>query len=131
MTTPDVNALAALVLQVRRLIPDIELIPNPNRPGSVPEYIFSDLHLQDLLLMANYRPRRAAADAVEALGTSEALILKVITTEDLATDGAKLMNAYVNRAARMREQDDKDLMDLNNDFFIVPYELEPTHWEPR
>jgi hypothetical protein len=50
--------------------------------------------------------RRAAADALDAIATSEALVSKVIRTQDLSTDGAKLADALRKQAATLRAQAD-------------------------
>lgn len=90
--------------QVRALIPDIEKVPNPNDPYGNPEYIFADDHLEAFLGLNDGDVYLAAADACEALGTSEAYIAKVITTEDLQTDGAKLMDSFTRRARHLRDR---------------------------
>lgn len=119
MTTPD---FTTPVWQVRALIPDIEKVPNPNRPYSDPEYLFSDEHLQALLDLNNGSVRLAAADACEALGTSEGFIAKVIKTEDLQTDGAKLMAQFLARARQLRLRADREeALDDVDGFDIIPY----------
>lgn len=50
--------------------------------------------------------RRAAADALDAIATSEALVSKVIRTQDLSTDGAKLADALRKQATTLRAQAD-------------------------
>lgn len=53
--------------------------------------------------------KRAAADILDAIATSEALTSKVIRTQDLSTDGAKTAAALREHAARLRAQaDDED-----------------------
>src|SRR5690606_13170189 len=65
---------------------------------------------------------RAAADAVEALATSEAMISKVIKTEDLQTDGAKVANALLVRARQLREEADREeAKDDQSAFDIVDF----------
>lgn len=52
---------------------------------------------------------RAAADMIDAIATSEALIGKVISTVDgLKTDAAKLADSLRKHAASLRAQADKD-----------------------
>lgn len=46
----------------------------------------------------------AAAQALDSIASSEALVSKVIRTQDLATDGAKTAAALRDHAARLREQ---------------------------
>lgn len=117
---------------VRALIPDIEPLANPNRPSDPPEPMFSDAHLTALLRINGGNVRLAAADACEALGTSEALILKVITTEDLATNGAALMGRYLERARQMRQAAAAASRDDEwGDIQFIPFQVEPVHAEWR
>lgn len=52
--------------------------------------------------------RRAAADALDAIAVSEALISKVIRTQDLQTDGAKVADTLRTSAAQLRRTADDD-----------------------
>lgn len=117
---------------IRALIPDIERVQNPNFPENEPEFMFSDGHLGALLRIAGGNVLMATALACETLGTSEALILKVITTEDLATNGAALMGRYLERARQMRQtaaNSEKD--DEWGDIQFIPFYVEPAHYEAR
>lgn len=60
--------------------------------------------------------RRAAADALDAIATSEALVSKVIRTQDLTTDGAKLADALRKQAATLRAQADAEDADDEGGF---------------
>ena len=52
---------------------------------------------------------RAAADALDAIASSEALVSKVMQTVDgLQTDGAKVANSLRTRADSLRRQADRD-----------------------
>lgn len=120
---PDFNTDVG---KVRALIPDIELLPVPDGPD---EYIFSDKHIEAFLTVGG-SVLRAAAYACETLGTSEGLISKVIKTEDLQTDGAKLMGQFLARARQLRR--DAELYDDSDDVFtVIPYSLYPPQREPR
>lgn len=107
---------------VRALIPDIERLSNPIDPTEEDAYLFSDVTLGRYLALNNGSAKRAAADACEALGSSEMLILKKLTTEDLATDGSVLAREYGAKANRLRAQATKDEDDDSGDgggFFMV------------
>lgn len=132
VSPPD---FSTAVGKVRALIPDIDQV-DWERDGNA-SYIFSDSHLEGLLSLyppienpddVDYKStvhiRRAAADAVDAIATSEALISKVVKTEDLQTDGAKVANALVQRAIQLRRQADKEESDLDLDtaFTIVDFQ---------
>lgn len=89
---------------VRGLIPDIEVLTNPNTPSDPPEFMFSDGHLAMLLAVSNNQPLLAAAMACDILGTSEAIISKSITSQDLSTDGADMMKAFIARGKQLRDE---------------------------
>lgn len=119
---------------VRALIPDIEQLGDPLEPTEKPSYLFDDLTLMRYLLINSGSVRRAAADACDALGTSEMLILKKLSADDLTTDGAALAKEYGAKATRLRAQADKDDNDANDDgggFFMfgtprrpIPFDAE-------
>lgn len=122
--------------KVRALIPDVEKVDFTGE--GIPTYIFSDAHLDSLLSMYENRPsltgmiKRTAADALTAIAVSEALISKVIRTEDLQTDGAKVANALLGAARRLKDDADKDDEEaeerLGYAFAIVDYQ--PTPYDP-
>jgi hypothetical protein len=70
---------------------------------------------------------RAAADALDAIATSEALISKVIKTQDLATNGAQTAAALRAQAATLRARADADdeLDDVNDGSFVDVTEFTP------
>jgi hypothetical protein len=122
--------------KVRALIPDVEHVDWENDGNA--SFMFTDNHLEGLLSLypaienpndvdytSTVHIRRAAADAVDALATSEALISKVIKTEDLQTDGAKLANALIQRAIQLRRQADKEEDDLNAETAFTVVDFEP------
>ena len=69
------------------------------------EPILSDDELQMLLTAASGRPRLAAAEALEVIATSEVLLSKKITTQDLSTDGPAVAAALRVRAKQLRDQE--------------------------
>lgn len=119
--------------KLRALIPDVEEVDWEDT-GEV-SYLFTDEQLQAYLsLHSETSPgiHRAAADAVGALATSEALISKVIKTEDLQTDGAKVANALLLRAQRLREHaDDEERKEDESAFDIVDFTPLPRIIWPR
>lgn len=115
--------------KLRALIPDVDQVDFTDS-GNL-EYIFSDQHLGAFLSLhtdtdlAIVRIKRAAANALTAIAVSEALISKVIKTEDLQTDGAKVANALLLAAARLsREADDAEEND-GGAFVIVDFQPQP------
>lgn len=117
--------------QVRSLIPDVELLENPADLSADPEYIFDDATLQAYLALARDNVYRAAAIAVNTLATSEALILKVLKSDDRQTDGAKLADSLGRRAQWLDVQADEEDIEVFGGFDIVPYDPRPVHWEYR
>lgn len=60
--------------------------------------------LTDLLAIEGGKVKLAAAQALGVIATSEALISKVIKTQDLSTDGAKVAAELRARAVELRQQ---------------------------
>lgn len=77
------------------------IIPDTNATGS---HLFEDAELAAFLAIEGNSVKRGAALAVETIATNEALVLKVIKLLDLTTDGAKLSDALLKRAALLRQQ---------------------------
>lgn len=93
------------VQQVRLLIADVD----PDRQ------LLDDAQLAGFLRIEAEVPKRAAAAALDAIATSELLVSKVIRTQDLSTDGAKVAAELRARADRLRAQAD----DAEGGFFDV------------
>lgn len=120
--------------KVRALIPDQEQVDFSGE--GVPEYIFSDASIQAFLSVSrgrgSARIRRAAAAGMRALAVSEGLIQKVIRTEDLQTDGAKLANALLLAARQSEEEADRDEEEEDDRyaFAIVDFQPQPVDCVP-
>ena len=72
--------------------------------------------------------RRAAADALDTIATSEALVSKAIRTQDLQTDGAKVAAALRAHAATLRQlADTADDSDAGWDVIDTTPQLRPEH----
>lgn len=108
--TPDITPpdYTTAVGQVRLLIPDVEQLGDLANPSNPAAYIFSDPQIQAFLSLYSNNVKRAAAQAKLVLSTSEALINKVIKTDDLATDGAKLAQELRAQAQMLMAEADKD-----------------------
>lgn len=102
---------------VRTLIPDTEAVFGDS--GS--ETLFNDTDIGNFLLAGGNSVLRAAGLACLAIGTSEALISKVIRTQDLQTDGAKLSDAMVKKADLLFRRADKIELSEQAYFQIVDY----------
>jgi len=84
--------------KVRLMIPD----------NVVARYIFEDDEIDAFLTIEGSVIKKAAALGLETLASNDALVLKVIRLLDLTTDGAKVSDALLKRAAKLREQAEDD-----------------------
>lgn len=91
-----VNLAATLdqINQVRALIADLD---ENNK-------VLTDAQISAYVDLNSTSVRLAAADALDAIATSEVLISKVIKTQDLATDGAKVADALHKLAESLRKR---------------------------
>ena len=96
---------------VRLLIPDT----NETYPILTDEQIGAFLSLEGGVV------KRAAAAAIETVATNEALVSKVIKSQDLSTDGSKVSLELRLRARELRRQADQDDADTAGDFQIVDF----------
>ena len=85
------------ISEVRVLIPDLD---SSNR-------IFTDAQITRFLSVAKGSDLRAAAFAVDAIATNEALILKKLTTDDFHVDGPAAADALRKHAAALRAEADR------------------------
>ena len=83
--------------EVRVLIPDLD---SSNR-------IFTDAEITRFLSVAKNSDLRAAAFAVDALATNEALSPKTPTTDDFHVDGPAAADALRKHAAALRAEADR------------------------
>jgi hypothetical protein len=79
------------------------IIPDPD----IADATFSDEEIEAYLSIEAGSLKRAAALALEVKGTDEAFVLKVLKRLDVQTDGAKLGDFALKRAAALRAQADK------------------------
>lgn len=107
---PDQDPIALM----RLLINDTD--PNPS--GQV----FSDTELDAFLAIEAGALKAAAAQAIDTIADNEALVSKVIRSQDVSTDGAKVADALRKRAAELRRQvaAELDAEDGDGWFGVVP-----------
>ena len=79
--------------QVRLLINDVAA-----------PWVFSDEEIQAFLDLEAGSVKLAAAQAIDTNADNEVLASKVLRSQDLSTDGAKVADALRKRAAALREQ---------------------------
>lgn len=103
---------------VRSLIPDTDAVFGVNED----ENLFADGEIENFLAAANGNVLRAAGYACLAISTSEALISKVIKTQDLATNGAAVADSITKKAEALFKRADADVTETNFNFFqIIDY----------
>lgn len=85
--------------QVRLLINDV---------GLNDAQVFADAEISTFLDLEGGNVKLAAAQALDTIGTNELLVAKVIRTQDLQTDGAKVAAEHRTRAASLRQQAEDD-----------------------
>lgn len=107
------------ITKVRILVPDNEEVYG--EPGSL-TYLFTDEEITGYIEIAGGSVLRAAAYAMLAIANSEAIISKVIKTQDLSTDGSKVADALRRNADLLFGRADKE-DDLADGFYfnIVNY----------
>ena len=79
------------------------------------EPILSDLELDALVRRAGGSLLYAAADALDAIAASEALVSKKITTQDLSTDGPAVAAELRKQAAGLRARADQQSAKINEE----------------
>jgi hypothetical protein len=104
--------------QTRALMGDFEAVPLvPNVPGQGEYMWFGDEALQGILNVYLDNPRRAAAQALRIIASSQALLLKKWSADDLSVDGAAIATALIKLAAELDAQ--ADLIDSQVDIFVL------------
>jgi len=105
--------------KVRLLIPD----------NKADAFVFADIEIEGFLALESGL-KRAAALALEVIAANEALVLKVIKILDVTTDGAKVSDALLKRAALLRKQaEDADELAAGDGFDIVTMVVDRHTWE--
>lgn len=87
-------------------------------------WVFTDVELTALLTLEG-GVKRAAAQAIDANATNLVLASRVLRTQDLSTDGAKVADAMRKHADRLRAQ--ADAADDDGDgFYFDVVDFDPT-----
>lgn len=83
--------------------------------------LLTDEQLNGYLALHSDNPYRAAADALDAMATSEVLLSKKIRTQDLSTDGPAVAAELRKQASYLRGKADADDALADGGYFeIVP-----------
>ena len=99
------------VAQVRLLIPDTD----PSNQA------LSDGQITELLTLSNNRVFLAAAYALEIIATDEALVYKIVRTDDLSVNGVTgAVQVLLERAKGLRNDQDKaDIESAPDEGFVL------------
>lgn len=121
---------ASPIGQVRYLINDAEQWDYDGTGEG--RYRMPDAQLQAFIAMSRDRLYAAGAHALRALAANEVLISKVIRTEDLQTDGAKVgteLRLLARDLDGRQNQDDEDTaMETAFDIVNVNYPYDNMEW---
>lgn len=127
--------------RVRKYIPDLIQLPDPQDPTAEPSYMWSDdaiesfIHDEGGFLTELEQPfvtpsslvviLRASASIMVATANNENLILKKLVTDDLQTDGPAVAKAMLASAQELRKRADEleSKGDREETFTIVPYPM--------
>lgn len=99
--------------QVRLIIGDLDLA----------NQIFGDTELEGFLSITRDSVKRAAAEALDTIASSEALISKKITTQDRSSDGPAVADALRKHAASLRSRAREEEDDLDQESFFSAFNL--------
>lgn len=105
---------------VRLLIPDID----------TSNQIFSDAQIEGYLQLANDNVKRAAAYAIRAVANDEALLFKVIKTDDQSVNAASVARALLATAQQYTNEADKE-DDENSESYFEIIDYCPTNTPPE
>lgn len=119
--------------QLRALLSQTKQFVDPQNPTAPADYLISDAQLQAYIAINKDGLFGAAADALLAIATNEALVSKKIRTEDLQTDGPAVAGELrrMSELYRQRQKDEYEALDYEEAFEIVNYVPQPDPWPIR
>lgn len=106
--------------KVRLLIPDRNL----------DDYVFEDEEIAAFLAMET-TIRSTAALALETIASDQAMVLKAIRLMDLSTDGPKVADSLMKRAAELRAQDEAILDEEDAGFEIAEWVVDDHSYDEK
>lgn len=110
--------LSTNVGKMRAMIPD----------SNADAYVFEDAELEAFYSIEGESLKRATALALETIASNEAMVLKVVRLLDISTDGAKVSDALLKRAALLRTQADDEDVASEAGFDIAEMVMSPFGW---
>lgn len=124
---PDIYPadMATPVGRVRKYIPDLQQLPDPQDPLAEGSYMWSDAEIESFLEDEGGSVKRAAAYILIATANNENLVLKKIVTEDLQTDGPSVAKAMLSTAQELLKRADAEDAAADDAFIFVEYQPRP------
>lgn len=116
--------------QLRALLSQTKQYVDPANPTAPADYLISDDQLNAFYTIAGNSLYGAAANALLAIATNEALVSKKIRTEDLQTDGPAVAGE-LRRSAEVfaqKAKDELEVLDLEGSFEVIDYVSLPENW---
>lgn len=107
----------------------VRLLGNDNYYDPTTGYLFSDDAVSAFLTVGNNRVKRAAALMLRAIAADEALVTRVIRTDDLSVNGATTAEALRKLAEDLDAQDRLDQDNALADAFTVVYPEDPSWYQ--
>ena len=97
--------------------------------GEASQRLFTNDQLVNLITHSRWSPLLGAAQALDVIASSEALLSKKITTQDLTTDGPAVAEALRAHAAALRKQyvDEKAETDSESGWGVEVVPLSTQH----
>lgn len=113
--------LTTNVGKIRAMIPD----------NNAATYNFEDDEIEVFYAIEGSSLKRAVALALETIASNEAMVLKVIKLLDVSTDGAKVADALLKRAALLRKQADDEEVAADGAFDIAEMVIDPFQYRQK
>jgi hypothetical protein len=116
--------------QLRALLSQTKQYIDPANPTAPADYLIPDAQLNAFYTIDGNSLYGAAANALLAIATNEALVSKKIRTEDLQTDGPAVAGE-LRRSAEVfaqKAKDELEALDLDGSFEVIDYTPLPENW---
>ncbi len=99
----------------------VRLLITAGESNDLDAEIFTEPQIEAFLALEKANVFRAAALALETIAVDQVLVLKVIRTLDVQTDGAAVAKALMARAVMLRERSDDEPDTADDDFAVAEF----------
>jgi len=107
----------------------VRLLLNDTATEASGDRVFTDAEIGQFLALEGERIKAAAAQAYDTIASNEALVAKVIETQRIKTDGAKLADSLRKHATALRAQDQADVDEADDYFEVI--DINGPHGSPE